>query len=769
MALNMDEVLNEIGWNKGFNIPIANKENQGLMLEFQKLLNQREAFKKKFENETNKFKAYEKHLKFIKEESEQNEKLLMDYDRQIKTEKHKYLKLKCENEKTDQDIKGVRKHIEEIGARNDEKRNELSKVMNRIEKAKVVFNWDLEANKSTEECVEEQLNDENVLKKYSELDARKLKTLEARRQKLQSCLTEKLEKAEKINAAIANYLSMQHKTNVILCEQENEKKLLIKRWQNAVKNLRKRDQEISRFKCDIKQIEECIREREQMLNEEESFFHQQEYHNKEMENEIAELNVLNSRARKELQDSTKFTLEVNVNFTTTKTTLLIVSTKLERARKENKNYKNQMNKINESIQKSLTTIRELEIKLLKVKSISTTATDKAKHFHDLIKNEEMLYKILTKDINKSQDVSLKNRNGLKEINDETTKIKLQIPKTLLTIRNAHNKVNHVMKTVYLQTEMSYRLAYYKYQLKLKISDLEGTSEKKEDKEVMDEKIEEFEKRLGFHREKRIFLKNQVLKVEEEMRRLTMHKIEDAKKLDRLKSKLQDEKMLFEGGVKQTAIMKMKIQKMHVDMNMLRLKLSQLEKALTKEVDNIYDLQRFKLFLETTLKEREIEINTHCQILEASKKNLEETRSRLKADINSKKLRVTQFQQKHHIALAVLGSCEDGEPLSMEEYRTKEEEQRVLLKDEHEDLKRKIEITEKELQAMENTLHVVNKTNDVFLRTLMPKHEEIDRNESDIMKMEDETIKKFDVFKERKRVFKGMQKKLNVFQMKLDLS
>ena len=125
----------------------------------------------------------------------------------------------------------------------------------------------------------------------------------------------------------------------------------------------------------------------------------------------------------------------------------------------------------------------------------------------------------------------------------------------------------------------------------------------------------------------------------------------------------------------------------------------------------------------SLKERDIEINTNKEILLAQRKNLDEARRRLRADINRKIIRVAQFQKKYNSALMALGKDEDGRPLSITFIKIQNAQEKYMLQQEGDELDAKIKKAEKEIVAMENTLRVVNVTNDVYKINLSSVDEE----------------------------------------------
>lgn len=82
-----------------------------------------------------------------------------------------------------------------------------------------------------------------------------------------------------------------------------------------------------------------------------------------------------------------------------------------------------------------------------------------------------------------------------------------------------------------------------------------------------------------------------------MRRLTSSLSSDNVHLHVIKGKLQDQVLLFEGGIKQAAAAKQRSQEKQVDENVLKLKIDQFEKSIKNQNSKLYNLQRFRLDLD----------------------------------------------------------------------------------------------------------------------------------------------------------------------------
>lgn len=73
MALIYEDVLRKMGWVDGFKVPVANVENQALEAELEKLMLRKAKAAKEGENCTKRLDNFEKHLKYLVQETEQNQ------------------------------------------------------------------------------------------------------------------------------------------------------------------------------------------------------------------------------------------------------------------------------------------------------------------------------------------------------------------------------------------------------------------------------------------------------------------------------------------------------------------------------------------------------------------------------------------------------------------------------------------------------------------------------------------------------------------------
>ncbi|KAI4466333.1 coiled-coil domain-containing protein 39 [Holotrichia oblita] len=714
MSMNMNEILQEIGWSNGFHVPVANAENQALEAELERLTTQKVKAKAVFDSTNSRTEALAKHLKYVTQEAEQN---------QIDSENNKLKGSLSEFDRVNQEIRGILKDEETLTQRNELKKNDLAKSIVKLEKLKAETAWDEEALKAWEESLKKRDDDNEMIKKFAKSDERKINDLEAKRRNLQMEVVGKKDTVARMVAEITNYEQILERTGKLFKNQELERTALVAKWQDAVKHLRQRDADIQRINRDIYMTELAIENQGEIVQEQKEFLANEKNHNKGTEEEINELNSVNSRIRKELNDLLQYILRITNELNALKRTTTVSAVHLDKERIKGKNMEKEIQNFTAKINKINADLDESRSKLVHVNTTMLSSAERAAAIEQLINEEQRRTNIINLDSEKIQGILYRNQVHLQELRNIMKNYETEISGCEVGTRMLEKRCKIKLAELQVQKELIYSLDYRINEMEVQISTWEGQSKVDEETEAMNAKIAELEQILAEHTEVKNFLQGQVTRLEDEMRRLSIAISTDTKLIETLRSKLQDQILSFEGGVKQAAAAKLKSQEKQVEENVLRLKVSQLEKAITKENDNIYDLQKFRIELETALRERQIEINTHKDILTAQRKNLDEARGRLRADINLRKIRVEQFRKKHHIVLMTLGKDEDGQPLSIAHFKLKNAQEKYMLQQEGDEIDNKIKKAEKEIIAMENTLKIINVSNATYKKNLACVDEE----------------------------------------------
>lgn len=113
-------------------------------------------------------------------------------------------------------------------------------------------------------------------------------------------MNKRKEMIEKMVAEITNYEQIMERTAKMANQLKEEKKSLVVRWQDSVRNLRQRDLDIDRVNGDLQTAQEVLLRQKLAVDEQNAFLKIELRNNEELAAEIQELNETNSQIRREL-------------------------------------------------------------------------------------------------------------------------------------------------------------------------------------------------------------------------------------------------------------------------------------------------------------------------------------------------------------------------------------------------------------------------------------------------------------------------------------
>lgn len=110
----------------------------------------------------------------------------------------------AEKENIERSIKTTLKELKEGENRQKSKRNDLEKLVCKADQIQNEMDWDANALKAWEETLKKQDEDNDLIQRFSKEDEMRYNLLEAKRQHLQTLLTDMRAKASKISSNACN-------------------------------------------------------------------------------------------------------------------------------------------------------------------------------------------------------------------------------------------------------------------------------------------------------------------------------------------------------------------------------------------------------------------------------------------------------------------------------------------------------------------------------------------------------------------------------------
>ena len=158
-----------------------------------------------------------------------------------------------------------------------------------------------------------------------------------------------------------------------------------------------------------------------------------------------------------------------------------------------------------------------------------------------------------------------------------------------------------------------------------------------------------------------------------------------------------------------------IKELMVNENLKKLDLNKLRDELNRKADEVLNLDKDRITLETGMKERFGEIDIHQDLLKTQLRSNNEELQTVSCELKDRMAKVEKLKKRYDITMVSMAPPEGTpqEENSQAYYVIKAAQEKEELQREGDDLDAKIKKAEKELRALENTLEVVNSNNDNY--------------------------------------------------------
>uniref|UniRef100_A0AAR5PF40 Coiled-coil domain-containing protein 39 n=1 Tax=Dendroctonus ponderosae TaxID=77166 RepID=A0AAR5PF40_DENPD len=733
----LEEILRKLGWDDGFQMPVANSENQALEQELAKLTLHKVKAKSILDNSQSRLTNLKEHFKFVTQENEQTQKIITAHKQQYDSEANQYHALKGEKNKLEHDVAEVDKRIKLLAEDKGKQKKNLEKAVIKVDRIKRETGWDIEALKAWEEALKKRDDDNELIKKFSKEDERRFNELEARRQFLQSEYDAKNFTISKMVCDLHSCEMIIERTGKAIKQQINERENLIKQWKDTVKMLQQRDADIDARQERILEAETVLEQQQEHLEEENSMLKNEQKNNHVIELELEQLNAANSRMRRELGDLQQTMYAIVNECHTLKRRVTASANNLEKLRIQKRQMDVEMDQKERKCIKDQAEMESIESKIAEMKGSNLSSTERIRRIRKLMESEEKRCSVLMADTEKINSNLYRTDQLLKDQQQVGKSLEIQINNSYCICNKLRKHIRDEEKSLEKLKEVVYDMEFRIDEFEQRLCKLEGSNKPDDHADEKDEKIRELETTLYDHAEVQHTLQSQVDRLQDEMRKLSNFIAADREHLENLQNQVENHLLVYDIGRKQIAAAKKSTQEKQVEENIMRLRINHIETDMHKEEKRIFSLQKLRLTLDQVMKERNLEIDTKRSIVLTKKRNLEEEKGRLKGDISIRKIKLEQFQKKYHIELMSLGKQplfspnrdnnrainagkdEDGQPLSVTHFKIKSAQEKFFLQQQGDELDKKIKVAEKEIVAIENTLKMINLTNVAFKNNLSP--------------------------------------------------
>merc|ERR1719252_284215 len=265
--------------------PFASEANKQLDAEIKRKEKDLEAVEETTETSCERIKIMTDHLVNVQQELVHTQQLVDAKKREIETEDHMMALTNRQTGRIGAEIIRLQKISEEYQDRTNSLHNEIFKGNEKLDQFKLEMNWNQEELEQWALAARQE-EDELTLEKYRRADDSKIRELSLAKEKL---TVENAQKKKNLEEQVTETQAQQiemDKTAEQFRSLHDDRKKLIQQWEEAVKNMKQRDQQLEQLGEDYAENLTRKKQKEQKMKEKQKFLQDSENENSKLEGVI---------------------------------------------------------------------------------------------------------------------------------------------------------------------------------------------------------------------------------------------------------------------------------------------------------------------------------------------------------------------------------------------------------------------------------------------------------------------------------------------------
>ncbi|CRK99386.1 CLUMA_CG012751, isoform A [Clunio marinus] len=701
-------VMSSMGWSNTFT-PIANEENKRLMDSIRFLGSTRLERNHAFEDQKKKTSRFNALLTAANNEFDQNLKLLTAHKSQYSTEYHLiklseydvsfYMQTSKESEKSEKQL--FQQH-----------KNESEKINSSIDKLTEGVQWAKSA--LTEWCKVMLSGDgtRKIIEKLCRMDAGRAESLDSKRKiineiivKQQTVLVNAYEEKKALEFLLERTSQLYHQAH-------HERRQLVNTWKDAVNQMNQREKEINETEIEIDNARQITDQKRSILKHEEMIMKlkQDENHNTELL--IKDLNVTTADLR-----SRFFKLEESIGlknseFLVFRKSVQIDSLKLNNLRNENRQILAQEKDKKKLLNSMVFEMKSIREKYDKFKDNNSNAQECLRQIEEMLDMEKKNIRMIQDETNRLSSTHYRSEQQLKKLQKSEANLMLESKVLEAGIKKTQTACKKLEKELVRQTEILYSMDSKIQKAEIRLATMKGNVDDENLIKLEHHRVY-LEKKYKDKIETDELMKAQVSRVEEDLKKLSSIYQNSFAEYKRNEQRLKERKRTVDGGEKQQKILNQQNQEKLVEQNLLKIRITQMEKQISKQTEKAFSLEKHKMELEAAMNDRLIDMKSQMNWLNMRKKCLIEERGQMKIEIGERLLKIGKLKKRFEISLDLIGKNDDGTNKTTVQIKVQMAQEKYLLINEGNELNEKIVNAENEINCLDNTLKLMNFSNDEY--------------------------------------------------------
>jgi len=683
--------------------PFASEANKQLDAEIKRKEKDLAAVEETTETSCERIKIMTDHLVNVQQELVHTQQLVDAKKRETETEEHMMALTNRQTGRIGAEIIRLQKISEEYQDRTNSLHNEIFKGNEKLDQFKLEMNWNQEELEQWALAARQKEEDELTLEKYRRADDSKIRELTLAIEKLTVENSQKKKNLEEqVTETQAQQIEMD-KTAEQFRSLHDDRKKLIQQWEEAVKNMKQRDQQLEQLGEDYAENLTRKKQKEQKMKEKQKFLQDSETENTKLEGTITAGDRQLARIRLDHMNVKSGLMEFKDEVEVLKNQLAAVAT-------EQTNTKNKLVSVKKSLEERkvryaamhrqfLNTQKRLQDESQKKRDKEESALD-AEKFHG-----EMMLRLheAEKEMKAVKEELFKQSQELYSLRGDEATTLGEISGAQSAIKNLQFQISRLDQERQRQQELLYAVDFQSQLMQRKVARVSG-ERTLEEKEEFNKKIEQLEKQVEEQKSLHAILSAQIKRQDAELRsaQRTLQVIQ--KESDAMKGTMDElelQNSIMNRTVAQTVKEKEEVLVHH---DIMKLEVKRLRGLMNDKSENLYSLENRKHQLQISMEEREKEIEVHQEVLKAQLRCAEEERHKAAIELAERKQKIYNLKMKYEVVVNKTKKDDgDGEGNSQAYYVLKAAQAKEELQRKGDELDEKIRKAEREIRALENTL------------------------------------------------------------------
>ena len=380
-------------------------------------------------------RVMQEHLKHVRVELVENQKLLESRNKELKTEDHLHQLSERAVGRMKLDIVTLEKEGEGLAEQVAGVQSSIYKNSEKLDKYKQDLNWKQEQLEKW--VIQQRANEANVLalQEYTRADEMRVKELT---RELESLTARAAAKRKELDTEVADTNARQ--VELDKCAEDfravhQERQNLIKQWQDSLDAIRARDDEIAKAGISFAEIKAMATTRRNAIIEKEKRLANLESENTNLERTIDEVHRRVGDVRDELTSWTSRVTRLREEVEILKTEVSGASAELVRRRTENDNYQTSIKEKERKVEQVQREYEETKKRLQESRDLAMSVEEAVAKKEEFLKKEKLAVEKAERELAALKDSEYRAKETVTQLHHEEELILGQIASTKREIKN----------------------------------------------------------------------------------------------------------------------------------------------------------------------------------------------------------------------------------------------------------------------------------------------------------------------------------------------